>query len=80
MLAQNVILEPGVAGVLGVPELTHLMDKPSEKVVPLLDLHSPSLQIPFPSDLNTDLVVEKGGRVKFMLVLGSLQQLLCGKR
>lgn len=46
---------------------------PGERVVPLLDLHSPSLQIPFPSDLNTDLVVEKGGRVRFMLVLGSLQ-------
>lgn len=39
----------------------------------MFDLHSPSLRIPFPSDLNTDLVVEKGGRVKFMLVLGSLQ-------
>lgn len=39
----------------------------------MLDLYSLSLQIPFPSDLNTDLVVEKGGRVKFMLVLGSLQ-------
>lgn len=38
------------------------------------------LQIPFPSDLNTDLVVEKGGKAAFRLALASLLAQPCSER
>lgn len=48
--------------------------------MPLSELCSLSLQIPFPSDLNTDLVVEKGGKTKFKLVSASLLVQPCSER
>lgn len=46
----------------------------------MTELRNLSLQIPFPSDLNTDLVVEKGGKIKFKLVSASLPVQSCSER